>query len=211
MSDGEFRASSISDEAVYRLSEALRPLVDDVDLTLDAIASALEIVKPRQSPWRDRVADVTEELIERGAYGEAEQFDTVNSATRLHLVLDPDDQTAVDLTMSRRWVLELLSWTPEELDEAFSVGKLVAVEVFGLLRFPRWQFNAEKACLVAGLPEFIRRMPAGWRVRDADDFFITPHPELVVQQPQSPETWLRSGKNSDAVAAIIAALPPIDA
>ncbi|MDT0209013.1 hypothetical protein [Curtobacterium sp. BRD11] len=211
MSDGDSLGSSVSGATVHRLSEALRPLVDDVDLSVDAIASALEIVKPRKSPWRDRVADVAEELIERSAYGEAEQFDTENLATRLYLVLDPDDQMTVDLTMSRRWVLELLRWTPEELDHALSVGQLVAVRVLGVLRFPRWQFDVEEACIVDGVPELLRRMPKGWRIRDADEFFSAPHRELVVQQPQSPSAWLRSVKDSDAVAAILADLPPIDA
>ncbi|MCS5521810.1 hypothetical protein NY551_03575 [Curtobacterium flaccumfaciens pv. oortii] len=211
MSDGDSQDSFISGATVHRLGEALRPLVDDVELSLDAIASALEIVKPRQSPWPDRVADIAEGLIERGAYGEAEQFDTENSATRLHLVLDPDDQTTVDLTMSRRWVLELLSWTPEELDDALSVGLLIAVEVLGVRRFPRWQFDVDKACLVDGVPELLRRMPEGCRIRDADEFFSEPCHQLIVHEALSPNAWLRSGKDSDAVAAIMSALPSIDA
>jgi len=208
MSDSESQDSSISDASVRRLEEALRPLVSDVDLSLDAIASALEIVKPRQPPWRDRVAEMAEELIERGAYGEAEEFDAENSETRLHLVLSPRDQKAVDLTVSRRWVRKLLSWTPDELDDAFSVGQLAAVEVFGACRFPRWQFDTERACLIEGLSEIVRRMPDDWTTGEADEFFSTPHPELVVQQPQSPTAWLRSGNDSEAVAAIIAALSP---
>ncbi|ROS46188.1 hypothetical protein [Curtobacterium sp. PhB78] len=211
MSDGDSLGPSISGDTVYRLSEALRPLVDDVDLSVDAIASALEIVKPRKSPWRDRVAEVAEELIERSAYGEAEQFDAENLATRLYLVLDPDDQITVDLTMSRRWVLELLRWTPEELDHALSVGQLVAVRMLGVLRFPRWQFDVEEACVVDGVPELLRRIPEGWRIRDADEFFSDPHHELIVHEAWSPNAWLRSGKDSDAVAAIMSALPSIDA
>lgn len=211
MSDGDFLGSSISAETVRRLSEALRPLVDDVDMSVDAIASALEIVKPQKSAGRDRVADVAEELIERSAYGEAEQFDAENLATRLHLVLDPDDQMTVDLTMSRRWVLELLRWTPEELDHALSVGQLVAVKVLGALRFPRWQFDVERQCLVIGVLELLQGMPKGWRIRDADEFFSEPRRELIVNEAWSPSAWLRSGKDHDAVAAILAALPPTDA
>jgi len=80
---------------------------------------------------------------------------------------------------------------------------LFGIDYDGEKRLPRFQF--ERAKVIPGLREVLAALPEGLNALDVAEWFLSPNPDLEVEDdenPLSPRDWLLSGAPVDAVAAL---------
>ncbi len=80
---------------------------------------------------------------------------------------------------------------------------LLGIDYDGEKRLPRFQF--ERAKVIPGLREVLAALPEGLNPLDVAEWFLSPNPDLEVEDdenPLSPRDWLLSGAPVEAVVAL---------
>lgn len=80
---------------------------------------------------------------------------------------------------------------------------LFGIDYDGEKRLPRFQF--ERAKVIPGLREVLAALPEGLNPLDVAEWFLSPNPDLEVEDnenPLSPREWLLTGAPVEAVAAL---------
>jgi hypothetical protein len=82
-------------------------------------------------------------------------------------------------------------------------NSLFGIDYDGEKRLPRFQF--ERAKVVPGMRDVLAALPEGLNPLDVAEWFLSPNPDLEVdddENPLSPRDWLLKGHSVEAVAAI---------
>jgi hypothetical protein len=82
-------------------------------------------------------------------------------------------------------------------------NSLFGIDYDGEKRLPRFQF--ERAKVIPGMREVLAALPEGLNPLDVAEWFLSPNPDLEVEDdenPLSPRDWLLSGAPVEAVAAL---------
>lgn len=85
-----------------------------------------------------------------------------------------------------------------------AAGMLLGVRVGRGLRFPAFQFDAERRPL-PGLRVVLAAVPKAWPPAQVAAFMTTPQPELAMRAelPETPAAWLAAGGDPAAVTALL--------
>jgi hypothetical protein len=82
-------------------------------------------------------------------------------------------------------------------------NSLFGIDYDGEKRLPRFQF--ERAKVIPGLREVLAALPVGLNPLDVAEWFLSPNPDLEVEDeenPLSPRDWLLSGASVEAVVTL---------
>ena len=82
-------------------------------------------------------------------------------------------------------------------------NSLFGIDYDGEKRLPRFQF--ERGKVIPGLREVLAALPEGLNPLDVAEWFLSPNPDLEVEDdknPLSPRNWLLSGAPVEAVVAL---------
>lgn len=205
-SSDERAGRQISGDALQRLGEAIAQLQGDPDYTVRSLTEFILTMRPVS---KHRLTSLQERfLIESGAFSADGLVSTASKVDRGSLQLGAAEAWLSHLcaTMSLEDVAGFLGWDEASVRTAVSEGRLYAVEISGVLRFPDWQLNAgAPGRLISGLPELIAAVTPRWDWHSVAGFMATPQPDLVAEGRKTPVAWLRDGRDVNDVTQIVEA------
>lgn len=196
-------ASTAAESNARRLVGALNRLTPDPEYVLGALADKVESMKPIS---KDRLTKSDREfLVESGAFSEQELSRVEAEVDRGSLLLATIQGWLLNLldTLSLDEVVGFLDKDDSAVRRDVANGYLLAVEVSGQLRFPRWQFSlGSPDKRLPGLTSIIKATTArDWR--SVASFMSTPQQDLAGEGRNTPAEWLRGGGEVTAVTNIV--------
>lgn len=199
-----------TDEAVRRFTEAVARLTNDPGPLIDWFTEMLDAIKPPPHPTTELTEDQVRYLIEAGAFTvSGKETPAVAGRGSLKLEITQSDFRDLQMTWSIGDLAGYLVREEHDLLTAVTQGRLYAIKVLGLPRFPIWQFDDKcPGKLIPGLQEIIRVVLPRWGWPSVDGFMTTPQSSLVAEGRKTPLAWLRDGGDVDAVTAIVKAWDP---
>jgi hypothetical protein len=196
--------SSVPDDAVRHLAEAVAGLSNDGAYFVAALTEKLMSLKPVEKSKLTKAQKRF--LIESGSFTAEGLAAMQRDVAKGSLQVDAAETWLSQLcaTLSLHDVSQILDRDEDTVRTAVSEGRLYAVEITGRLRFPIWQLDIRAAGrTIPGLTEIIEAIPPTRSWLRVSAFFATRQSSLVAEGRQTPTQWLSDNHDVEAVIEII--------
>jgi hypothetical protein len=114
-----------------------------------------------------------------------------------------DYMALLDTSLTTSQAAKYLKVDPSRIRQRLRERSLYGIEYDGERRLPRFQFERRK--VIPGLAEVLAELPAQLNPLDVAEWFLSPNPDLEIQDrpaPISPREWLLSGRAVQEVVAL---------
>jgi hypothetical protein len=114
-----------------------------------------------------------------------------------------DYMALLDTSLTTGQAAKYLKVDPSRIRQRLRERSLYGIDYDGEKRLPRFQFERRK--VIPGLADTLARLPLQLSPLDVTEWFLSPNPDLELQDrsvPISPREWLLSGRAVEDVVAL---------